>query len=74
MANKKYQLLSISFIILGAVTLALSLLGDMSPLGDYKSFPPRAWEKFDKKLAAETSTIALLKSKIDASLTHSLTR
>ena len=44
----------------GAVLLAVSLLGDLTPLGRYEDAPPRPWERFDPTLAAETPDLASL--------------
>ena len=48
------KVLSSSLLILGVLGLSVSLLGEFTSLGDYKSSEPRNWEKFDPQLVIET--------------------
>lgn len=73
MLCNKYQLFSGSLIFLGLLGLLVSLLGEVTTLGEYKSLPPSTWEKFDQELVIETPNLILLEEKISSSLTHGLT-
>lgn len=41
----------------GMALLGLSLIGRLTALGKYESFPPRPWERFDPRLAALTQDL-----------------
>ena len=73
MLCNKYQLFSGSLIFLGLLGLLVSLLGEVTTLGEYKSLSPSTWEKFDQELVIETPNLILLEEKISSSLTHGLT-
>jgi len=50
--------------VLGLTGLFVSMLGEMTTLGDYKSVPPRSWEQFDLQLVKETLDLASLQNKL----------
>ena len=65
-------LLSIGFILLGALGLLLSLLGEVSDLGKYTSSDPRSWESFDQKLVDNTPDYISLQNKLDSLINQSI--
>ncbi|MBV1915545.1 MAG: hypothetical protein KUG72_09175 [Pseudomonadales bacterium] len=71
--TKKIWLLPLCLILPGLLGLLLSLLGEVTDLGKYQSKPPRSWEKFDALLVTETPDFTAMKSRLDSSLTPSLT-
>lgn len=55
--GRKRKALGIVLTALGCGLLAASALGMWTPLGKYRSYPPRPWERFDPSLAARTPTL-----------------
>jgi len=60
---QQQKVIASSLILLGLVGLLLSLLGEMTSLGDYKSFAPREWEEFNPELVVETPDLVSLQQK-----------
>ena len=60
------RIVSISLMVLGVLGLSVTFLGEITALGDYKSSPPRSWEKFDPQLVLETPSLVSLQNKIDS--------
>ena len=74
MPNKRtMRAFSFSLILLGLLGLLLSILGEVTKLGEYQSFPQREWEQFDPNSVTELPNIVAMKNKIDQSLPQSLT-
>lgn len=75
MENKRVimlkNLFSGGFIIFGVLGLVVSLLGEVTSLGNYASLPPQSWEKFDSQLVSETPDLILLTDKLSALLQSS---
>jgi len=51
------KVLAMSGIIVCVALLGISVTGDFTPLGNYESLRPRAWESFDPELASRTRTM-----------------
>jgi len=65
------KVLSSSLLILGVLGLSVSLLGEFTSLGDYKSSEPRNWEKFDPQLVIETPDLDSLHRKVNSLIKQS---
>lgn len=65
MLGNKYWLSSHSLIFLGLTGLLVSLLGEVTTLGQYKSLSPRTWEQFDQQLVIETPDFVSLQKKLN---------
>lgn len=63
MLGNKYLVFPDSLIALGLIGLLISLLGEITTLGQYKNLPPRTWEKFDQQLVIETPDFISLRKK-----------
>lgn len=72
-SKRKVRVFPFSLILLGLLGLLLSILGEVTKLGEYPSFPQREWEQFDPDSVTELPNIVAMKNKIDQSLTQSLT-
>lgn len=53
-ARRTRKALGVVLAVLGCGLLAASALGMWTPAGEYRSYPPRPWERFDPSLAAHT--------------------
>lgn len=58
--------ISVGLIVLGAAGLLVSLLGEVTSLGQYQNSPPRSWEQFDKQLVLETPDLGTLLKRSNA--------
>ena len=65
------KVLSSGLLILGVFGLSVSLLGEFTSLGDYKSSEPRNWEKFDPQLVIETPNLDSLHKKVNSLIKQS---
>ena len=61
---------SVALIFLGLTGLMVSLLGEITPLGDYKNLPPQSWDRFDPQLVVATPDFNSLKKHAQLLLTE----
>jgi hypothetical protein len=73
MSSNHARIFSGSLFVFGVVGLLVTLLGEITTLGKYRSMPPRSWEQYDEKLVLETSDIDLLEKKLDSLISQSMT-
>jgi hypothetical protein len=60
-------------IFLGVIGLLVSLLGEITVLGKYKSLPPNSWENFDQQLMIATPDLISLENRANSFINQSIT-